>query len=89
MNERGPGRTVIKHANGFTMVNTRELEPSIEPLFFQINVSSSFTQRFQVKKVGHTLLDMIREEDRSSIMLLRKKKMLKKKVMEIRSSWPQ
>ena len=31
MNERDPERTVIEHANGFTMVNTRELEPSTEP----------------------------------------------------------
>ena len=27
MNECDPDRTVIEHANGFTMVNTRELEP--------------------------------------------------------------
>ena len=31
MNERDPERTIIEHANGFTMVNTRELEPSTEP----------------------------------------------------------
>jgi len=31
MNECDPERTVIEHANGFTMVNTRELEPSTEP----------------------------------------------------------
>ena len=31
MNERDPERTIIEHANGFTMVNTRELEPGTEP----------------------------------------------------------
>ena len=30
MNERDPERIVIKHANGFTMVNTRALEPGKE-----------------------------------------------------------
>jgi hypothetical protein len=27
MNEHDPDRTVIEHANGFTMVNTRTFEP--------------------------------------------------------------
>ena len=31
MNERDPERTVIENSNGFTMVNTRELELGIEP----------------------------------------------------------
>ena len=31
MNEHDPERTVIEHANGFTMVNTRVIEPGIEP----------------------------------------------------------
>ena len=31
MNEHDPERTVIEHANGFTMVNTRALELGIEP----------------------------------------------------------
>ena len=31
MNEHDPKRTVIEHANGFTMVNTRALESGIEP----------------------------------------------------------
>ena len=31
MNERDPERTIIEHANGFTMVNTRELELGREP----------------------------------------------------------
>ena len=31
MNERDPKRTVIEHANGFTMVNTWELEPGTNP----------------------------------------------------------
>jgi hypothetical protein len=31
MHECDPKRTFIEHANGFTMVNTREFEPGIEP----------------------------------------------------------
>ena len=31
MNEHDPERTVTEHDNGFTMVNTRELEPGTEP----------------------------------------------------------
>ena len=31
MNECDPERTVIEHANGFTMVDTRALEPGTEP----------------------------------------------------------
>ena len=30
MNECGLERTIFQHANVFTMVNTKELEPSIE-----------------------------------------------------------
>ena len=63
MHERDPKRTVIEHANGFTMVNTRAFEPGTEPYVFQFNVSKYFTQRYQVNQVGHTLLDMIHEED--------------------------
>jgi hypothetical protein len=31
-------------------------------MFFQVNVNKSFTQRFQVRGIGHFLLDMIQEE---------------------------
>ena len=31
MNKHDLERTLIEHANGFTMVNTREIEPGIEP----------------------------------------------------------
>ena len=31
MNERDPEKTIIYHANGFTMVNTRALEPAMFP----------------------------------------------------------
>ena len=31
MNEHVPKRTIIEHVNEFTMVNTRILEPGIEP----------------------------------------------------------
>ena len=34
MHERDPERTVIEHANGFTMVNTRAFEPGTEPYVF-------------------------------------------------------
>jgi hypothetical protein len=33
-------------------------------MFFQVNVSKYFTHRYLVKQVGHTLLDMIQEEDK-------------------------
>jgi hypothetical protein len=62
MNERDPERTIIEHDNGFTMVNTRTLERVLSFMFFQANVSRSFTQMFQVKWDGHMLLDMIQEE---------------------------
>jgi hypothetical protein len=32
-------------------------------MFFQVNVSKHFTQGYLVNKVGHTLLDLIQEED--------------------------
>jgi hypothetical protein len=31
-------------------------------MFFQVNVNKSFTQRFQVRGIGHLLLDMIQEK---------------------------
>jgi hypothetical protein len=31
-------------------------------MFFQVNVSKSFTQRFQVREIDHLLLNMIQEE---------------------------
>ena len=31
MHEHDLQRTIIEHANGFTMVNKREFEPGIEP----------------------------------------------------------
>ena len=31
MNQRDPNRTIIEHDNGFTMVNTRLLDPGTEP----------------------------------------------------------
>ena len=47
MHEHDTERTVIEHANGFTMVNTREFEPGTEPYVLP----------------SHTLLDTIHEED--------------------------
>jgi len=42
MNERDPKRIVIEHANGFTMVNTRALEPGIEPYVLPIQCEQVF-----------------------------------------------
>ena len=50
-------------------------------MFFQANVNRSFTQMFQVKGIGHLLLDMIQEEGQLSILIYRKKMILKIKKM--------
>jgi hypothetical protein len=50
-------------------------------MFFQDNVNRSFTQMFQVKGIGHLLLDMIQEEGQLSILIYRKKMILKIKKM--------
>jgi hypothetical protein len=50
-------------------------------MFFQANVNRSFTQIFQVKGIGHLLLDMIEEEGQLSILIYRKKMILKIKKM--------
>ena len=48
MNERDPGRTVIEHANGFSMVNRRELESITEPYF----ILSQCEQVFYSEVIG-------------------------------------
>ena len=45
MNESDPERNVIEHANGFTMVNTRALEPGTEPYVLPSQCVQVFTQR--------------------------------------------
>jgi hypothetical protein len=57
-------------------------------MFFQANVNRSFTQMFQVKGIGHLLLDMIQEEGQLSILIYRKKMILKikKMIRQIRQS---
>jgi hypothetical protein len=50
-------------------------------MFFQANVNRSFTRMFQVKGIGHLLLDMIQEEGQLSILIYRKKMILKIKKM--------
>jgi hypothetical protein len=50
-------------------------------MFFQANVNRSFTQMFQVKGIGHLLLYMIQEEGQLSILIYRKKMILKIKKM--------
>ena len=42
MNERDLERTVIEHANGFTMVNTRALEPGTKPYFLSSQCEKVF-----------------------------------------------
>ena len=42
MNERDPERTNIDHSNGFTLVNTRELEPGIYPYVLPIQCEQVF-----------------------------------------------
>ena len=54
-------------------------------MFFQFNESRSFTQSFQVERVGHMLLDMIKEEGWWSAMYHKKMIMLKR-MMVYRSS---
>jgi hypothetical protein len=50
-------------------------------MFFQANTNRSFTQMFQVRGIGHLLLDMIHEEGQLSILMYRKKMILKKKMI--------
>jgi hypothetical protein len=50
-------------------------------MFFQANVNKYFTQRFQVRRIGHLLLDMIQEEGRLSILMYKKNIILKKKMV--------
>jgi hypothetical protein len=50
-------------------------------MYFQANVNRSFPRMFQVKGIGHLLLDMIQEEDQISILIYRKKMILKIKKM--------
>ena len=42
MNEHDPEKTNIDHSNGFTMVNTRELEPGIDPYVLLIQCEQVF-----------------------------------------------
>jgi hypothetical protein len=51
-------------------------------MFFQANVDRSFTQMFQVRGIDHLLLDMIQEEGQLSILMYRKKMILKKKMID-------
>ena len=46
MNECDPKKTVIEHANGFTMVNRRALELCIEPYVLPSQCEKVFNQRF-------------------------------------------
>ena len=65
------------------------LKKQMTAMFFQDNVNKSFNQRFQVRGIGHLLLDMIQEEGQLSILIYRKKMILKikKMIRHIRQSW--
>jgi hypothetical protein len=88
MHECDEERTVIQHANRFPMIKTTMLKEDMIAMFFEANVNRSFTQMFQVKGIGHLLLDMIQEEGQLSLLIYRKKMILKikKMIRQIRQS---
>ena len=49
MHEHDPERNVIKHANGFTMVNARAFEPGTEPYVLPSQCEQVFYSRYRVK----------------------------------------
>ena len=49
MNECDPKITVIEHANGFTMVNTRALEPGRDPYVLPSQCEKVFYSEVPVK----------------------------------------
>ena len=49
MNERYPERTIIKHSNGFTIVNKRALEPSTKPYVLPSQCEKVFYSEFPCK----------------------------------------
>jgi hypothetical protein len=57
----------------FQLLKQRCLKEDMFAMFFQANVNRSFTQMFQVKGIGHFLLDMIQEEGQLSILIYKKK----------------
>ena len=63
MNQNDPDRSVIEHDSGFTMINTRSLEPiGDEPYVLPSQCEQVFYSGIPYKLVGHFLLDMIQEE---------------------------
>ena len=57
------------------------LKEDMIAMFFQANLNRYFTQMFQVKGIGHLLLDMIQEEGQLCIRIYKKKMILKIKKM--------
>ena len=55
MNERDTERIVIEHANVFTMVNTRALEPSTEPYVLPSQCEQAFYSEVP-GKAGKTII---------------------------------
>jgi hypothetical protein len=62
MHENDEEKTIIQHDNRFLLIKQQFLKYQITTMFFQVNVRKSFTQSFQVRGIGHLLLDMIQEE---------------------------
>ena len=62
MHQHDEERSVIQHDKEFLMMKQQYLKKQIIAMFFQANVNKYFTQRFQVRGIGHFLLDMIQEE---------------------------
>jgi hypothetical protein len=57
------------------------LKEDMITMFFQTNVNRSFTQMFQVRGIGHFLLDMIQEEVQLSLLMYKKKMILNKNMI--------
>jgi hypothetical protein len=53
----------------FQLLKQRCLKETMIAMFFQANVNRSSTQMFQVRGIGHSLLDMIQEEGQLSILM--------------------
>jgi hypothetical protein len=62
MHKHDEERTIIQHANGFPMIKTTVFEKTNDHYVFSSQCEQVFTQRFQVRGIGHLLLNMIQEE---------------------------
>ena len=81
MHERDEERTIIQHANGFPMIKTTMFERGHDRYVFPSQCEQVFYSNVLGKGIGHLLLDMIQEEGQLSILVYRKKMILKIKKM--------